>query len=251
MSFTTVASAMRSWRSRPDAAGLVAGEHLGDLRGDQVVDGVAVELDLAPGDRVALLDLAGERREGAVVEREALLGHRPSLVRTCPVGTPGAGTARLASPGVRTARATRTRDAAPRRPGGRRGASGHRSPGRRRRDRSLPGSESSYPIRFGTITRMRCILSSSMIGAPHSAQVQSSSGPSGFFALNGWRFSPELVVRRDIGVVEECHMGRRLPGHGLADRAMAGVIVDRVMIRLGMDVLATTRQLAGHVSPLP
>ncbi len=39
------------------------------------------------------------------------------------------------------------------------------------------------------MARMRFCLSSSMIGEPQSLQVQSSSAPSGFCALKGWRLS--------------------------------------------------------------
>merc|ERR1712099_145318 len=48
---------------------------------------------------------------------------------------------------------------------------------------------------FGTTTRMRPNLSSSMIGFPHFLQQHSSSGPSGLSALKGWRVSspPETL----------------------------------------------------------
>ena len=42
-------------------------------------------------------------------------------------------------------------------------------------------------------------------------------------------------------------MGSRLPSHGFADRAMAGVIVDRIVIGIRMDVVAATSEFMRHL----
>lgn len=76
------------------------------------------------------------------------------------------------------------------------------------------------------------------------AQLQRAVGAVGVERLT---IQPGLVIDHHLTVIEKRHMGSRLPGHGFADRAMAGVIVDRIVIGIRMDVVAATSEFMRHV----
>ena len=54
------------------------------------------------------------------------------------------------------------------------------------------------------------------------------------------------VIDNNIAVIEKHNVGRVLTCDALANRTMAGVIVNRVVVRIGMDVLASTGIFVGH-----
>jgi hypothetical protein len=76
------------------------------------------------------------------------------------------------------------------------------------------------------------------------AQLQRAVGAAGVERLT---IQSGLVIDHHLTVIEKRHMGSRLPSHGFADRAMAGVIVDRIVIGIRMDVVAATSEFMRHV----
>ena len=66
------------------------------------------------------------------------------------------------------------------------------------------------------------------------------------FGVERLTLQPGLIVDHHIPMFEKSHMGCRLTGHGLADRTMARVIVDWIMIRMCVNVLASTGELSRH-----
>jgi hypothetical protein len=54
------------------------------------------------------------------------------------------------------------------------------------------------------------------------------------------------VIDAKVAVIEKHDMGRVLPGNPLADGTVAGVIVDRIVVRVGVDVIAPPRVLMRH-----
>jgi len=51
-------------------------------------------------------------------------------------------------------------------------------------------------------------------------------------------------------VIKKYYMGCVLPGHFFADRAMAGVVVDRLVVRVGVYMVTPSSILIRHVSLL-
>jgi len=58
------------------------------------------------------------------------------------------------------------------------------------------------------------------------------------------------VINGQITVVKKYYMGCVLLGNTLADRAVAGVVVDRIVIRVGVNMIAPSSILMRHVYPL-
>lgn len=61
--------------------------------------------------------------------------------------------------------------------------------------------------------------------------------PVGVLGIEGLPIEPFEVVRLEVAVIEEHHVGGILPGDALAHRTMTDVVVNRVVIRFGMDVV--------------
>jgi hypothetical protein len=55
------------------------------------------------------------------------------------------------------------------------------------------------------------------------------------------------VINGQITVVKKYYMGSVLTGNTLADRAVAGVVVDRIVIRVGVNMIAPSSILMRHV----
>lgn len=60
---------------------------------------------------------------------------------------------------------------------------------------------------------------------------------------------PGGVVDRDIAMVEERHMRGWLSGNALADRAVAGVVVNRIVVGMRVNVIASAVITMCHISP--
>lgn len=75
------------------------------------------------------------------------------------------------------------------------------------------------------------------------AQLQRTIGVVGIERLT---IQTRHVVRVEVIVVEEAHMRAVLPRNALTNRAMAGVVVDRVVVGMGMNVVAPARMIVCH-----
>jgi hypothetical protein len=57
------------------------------------------------------------------------------------------------------------------------------------------------------------------------------------------------MINSEVTVVEKNHMGGVLTGHALAHRAVADMVIDRIVIRVGVNMIATSSILVRHIYP--